>query len=144
MTIENDLLLIEQNDNYSSVTGFVYRVGVTTDRDTIIADGVDIVTITVHGTRYNGPLDRLFTIPIKINNILYTINISEYNPKAIIQFKTGVAGPYIISVDDIPLEVNINNNVITATGTNIEPQTYEAMQKQIDSLNIALANIMGV
>ncbi|WP_411680415.1 hypothetical protein [Clostridium thailandense] len=145
MLVQKGYLLFDEVDGISYQIGAVYRVNLYLNKNSLIADGNDKITINIEVNRYDGKdLDTHLVIPIKIGEKVYNIEVNPDDPNIQFEFTTTVAGDYNIKIEDIPIEAILSKDVITATGTTSNIETYEALKKQIDTLNIALANIMGV
>lgn len=137
------LLLVNQEENQQYVLGSAYKVSINPDKTTIKADGADTTQIRVTLVpNYEGEIEDLINITLNLGNQnLISMCLSQANPSQVAEFKSQQAGEFNIKIVENTVESNTVQ--VTAIGTTMTPAAYEAMQKQIDDLTIALASSLG-
>jgi hypothetical protein len=73
-----------------------YHTKLTTDKTSILADGIDTATITATVYNYLGELQTTFTDPIIFEYDGQQISVTPVNGVASIDFTSKVAGEYVV------------------------------------------------
>jgi len=136
------MCLYEETDAQSYQIGMVYKVIVNADKKSFKADGSDKVSISIEVSKYNGPLDVSFNISVFINDAKYDVSVTPEISTVYIEFKATAAGVYKISANDARMEVILITDELVGTGTNMDTQSYEAMQKQLSEQNQTMSDFM--